>query len=125
MRRYMEIIESAQRELATKIGYGTQTLDHPAVMYHMAMPNTRAQIAAEGLRRDRGETFEMGGAGAVFFYTHLAPEGRADVWEVNVADIPLELDETTDPSDPQDSWWCTYEHDIPPERLKLILKGAG
>lgn len=65
-------------------------------MYHMTMPNTREQIDQEGLRRDRGETFEMGGAGGVFFYTKPQPFGREDVWEVDVSGIPLGLDETTD-----------------------------
>lgn len=67
----------------------------------------------------------MGGDGAVFFYTHPQPFGREDVWQVDVSGIPLGLDETTDPYDPEDSWWCTYDHDIPRERMKLIHRAPS
>lgn len=48
-----------------------------------------------------------------------APQDFIDVWEVDISELQLYEDDTTEPLNPEDSYWVVYT-DIPPSSLRLL-----
>ncbi len=106
------------------------TQGQPSVLYHVAPTSERQSVMQHGLLRSKSYAHalaaDMGIAtsddpiGGIFFASKPIHQRNFDLWEVDVRGLHLEPDDTTDPEDPEDSWWVTYEDDIPPIRLRLI-----
>jgi len=91
--------------------------DHPSVMYHYTASENRARIRRRGLVPGR--------AGGVYMATKLDPNhGTGDIWEVDVSGLRLDPDHTTDPPDPDDTWWVFWNI-VKPARLRLIRQGTS
>ncbi|MFO0992610.1 MAG: hypothetical protein U1E67_11860 [Hyphomicrobiales bacterium] len=97
-------------------------------MYHAAPTNCRASIFARGLVKSLPETerkaFDLDDSahitGGIFLSSKKPTSSEyIDVWEVDVSVLDLFVDDTTDPLEPDDSYWVVYT-DIPPSRLKLL-----
>jgi hypothetical protein len=59
-------------------------------------------------------------AGGIFLSSKKpASQDFIDVWEVDISELNLCQDDTTDPPEPDDSFGVVYT-DIPPSRLKLV-----
>lgn len=96
------------------------------VVYHSTLRANRESILQHGLALRFSETSELVDdpeieAGAIFFSTKRLFENpeRFDTWEVAVSDLPdLIPDDTTEPSDEEDTWWMVYRS-VPPQVLRL------
>jgi hypothetical protein len=97
-------------------------------VYHAAPATCRASILSQGLvtslpEADR-QAFDLEESahitGGIFFSSKRPTESEfIDVWEVDVSGLDLYVDDTTEPLEPDDSYWVVYT-DIPPSRLKLL-----
>lgn len=60
--------------------------------------------------------------GGIFFSNKLHRESPSiDIWEVDVSGLPLIIDDTDTPPDPEEAWWVLYPpHEVAPERLTLL-----
>jgi hypothetical protein len=97
-----------------------------APMYHAAPTSCRASILARGLLRSLSEAerkdFDLDDSahitGGIFLSSKkTSPSEFIDVWEVDVSGLDLYVDDTTEPLEPDDSYWVVYS-DIPRSRLK-------
>ena len=97
-------------------------------MYHAAPAICRTSILARGLVKSLSEAereaFDLDDSahitGGIFLSSKKASASEfIDVWEVDVSGLDLYVDDTTEPLEPDDSYWVVYT-DIPPSRLKLL-----
>lgn len=97
-------------------------------MYHAAPANCRTSILERGLitsmseierkALDLDESAHI--AGGIFLSSKKpTPSEFIDIWEVDVSELHLFVDDTTDPLEADDSFWVVYK-DIHPSRLTLI-----
>ena len=97
-------------------------------MYHAAPIDCRDSILARGLVKSTSDAerkmFDLDESahctGGIFLSSKRpAPSEFIDVWEVDVSELKLHEDDTTDPLETDDSYWMVYT-DIPPSRLKIL-----
>lgn len=108
--------------------------DHPTILYHASNAADRESIMRDGLLRSRSEAHQTamdggfsedeGPFGGIFFSSKIEQRKHGiDTWQVDVRGLHIQPDDTTDPEDPDDTWWVTYDEDVSPERLKLMFVG--
>jgi len=104
-----------------------------STMFHCTSPDHRSSILRLGLRGDmawNAQAAKESGdpdwqmLGSIYFCTKRRESTDAtDVYEVSVDGLQIEPDYTTEPTDPDDTWWVTYD-DVEPSRLQLIEQQA-
>jgi RNA:NAD 2'-phosphotransferase (TPT1/KptA family)/8-oxo-dGTP pyrophosphatase MutT (NUDIX family) len=111
----------------SRIWAGKTAAAHPDVLYHGTSAANRASIRERGLLQSCHPFADEGGCG-IFFSAMPGrqPSPWLDTWQVDARGLSLVEDDTTDPpavadgGAEGDSWWVTYDEDIPPSRLTLI-----
>lgn len=88
-------------------------------LFHMSSLANRASIAREGLRVDRDRT----GHGGVFLTSHPGQQQGMDTYEVDVTDLEVLPDTTTEAVDGE-AWFVAYQ-DIGPARLERLPNQAA
>jgi len=92
------------------------------ILYHESPSNNRDSILEHGLHRRFSELYEEDeDLSGLTFLTDTMPEfsPNFDVWEVDVSDIQLWEDSTTEPF-PGQNWYCTAS--VPPDKIKLVAR---
>ena len=92
-------------------------------LYHGTPTENRESVRRHGLKLFHPETGEpLSITGGLFLSSKLPERAeQIDIWEVDTSGLPIIIDDTDVPLDPEDTWWVLYPpFEIPPERLTLL-----
>lgn len=99
----------------------------PDFLFHHTLSSNRDNILHDGLLQPLSEAAQTaasmgmeGGSGIFFCEKRPKDDPRVDIWRVDVRGLELFPDDTTEPTDSNDTWWVFHSGDIGPERMEFL-----